>query len=241
MRSIVLDTETTGLSVAEGHRIIEIGCIELQERQLTGRHFHVYLQPERDIDAGALAVHGITEDFLKDKPRFIDVADDFFSFIKGAQLIIHNADFDIGFISKEFSLAKQTRRVEVKDYCTVLDTLKLAKQRHPGQRNNLDALCRRYSVDNSDRDLHGALLDAQILAEVYLAMTGGQVNLSLTTEPANTVATNATSNNALSFLANRTPVIRASKDELNQHYEHLAKMKTTTGVTPLWLNLKKES
>ncbi len=173
MRSVVLDTETTGMPVTDGHRIIEIGCVELEGRRLTGRHFHVYLQPDREVDEGAIAVHGITNEYLKDKPRFREVANDFFEFIRGAQLIIHNAAFDIGFINNEFALLGQQDRSDVTEYCSVLDTLLMARERHPGQRNNLDALCKRYGVDNSGRDLHGALLDAEILADVYLAMTGG--------------------------------------------------------------------
>lgn len=178
-RRVVLDTETTGMPVGDGHRIIEIGCVELDGRQLTGRHYHVYIQPDRTIDEGAIAVHGITDEYLKDKPRFKDIADEFFEFIQGAELVIHNAPFDIGFIENEFALQGQSERANVSEYCTVLDTLVLARERHPGQRNNLDALCKRYGVDNSGRDLHGALLDAEILAEVYLSMTGGQTNLSL--------------------------------------------------------------
>jgi len=179
IRSVVLDTETTGMPVGDGHRIIEIGCVELMGRKLTGRHYHVYLQPDREVDEGAVAVHGITDEFLADKPRFRDIADEFFEFIEGAQLIIHNAAFDIGFISNEFALLGQRERAEVSDYCSILDTLLMARERHPGQRNSLDALCKRYGVDNSGRDLHGALLDAEILADVYLTMTGGQTSLSL--------------------------------------------------------------
>ena len=177
MRHIVLDTETTGLEVESGHRIIEIGCVELVNRRLTGRHFHVYLNPERAIDEGAIEVHGITDDFLADKPRFSDVVDDFLSFIGSSPLIIHNAPFDAGFLNRELSLAARLPLLE--ERCELIDTLVLARRLHPGQKNSLDALCRRYEVDNSQRDLHGALLDAQILADVYLAMTGGQVSLSL--------------------------------------------------------------
>src|SRR5690606_35306755 len=167
------------MPVTDGHRIIEIGCVELLGRRLTGRHFHVYLNPDREIDEGAIAVHGITNEFVADKPRSKDVADEVFEFINGAQLIIHNAAFDVGFINNEFALLGQTERSEVADYCSVLDTQLSARERHPGQRNNLDALCKRYGVDNSGRELHGALLDAEILADVYLAMTGGQTHLSL--------------------------------------------------------------
>ncbi|HYQ72658.1 MAG TPA: DNA polymerase III subunit epsilon [Gammaproteobacteria bacterium] len=178
MRQIVLDTETTGLEPADGHRIIEIGCVELLERRLTGNTYHQYIQPDRQIDAGAIEVHGITNESLADKPRFADIVDEFLDFVRGAELIIHNAPFDVGFLDHEFRLLK-TSPGTVADHCTVLDTLALARRLHPGQRNNLDALCRRYEIDNSQRELHGALLDAEILADVYLVMTGGQVSLSL--------------------------------------------------------------
>lgn len=179
MRYVVLDTETTGMPVTEGHRIIEIGCVEVIERRLTGRHYHVYIQPDREVDEGAIAVHGITDAFLRDKPRFREVADEFFEFIKGAELVIHNAPFDVGFIENEFALLGQSERADISQYCTVLDTLVMARERHPGQRNTLDALCTRYHVDNSRRELHGALLDAEILADVFLHMTGGQSSLLL--------------------------------------------------------------
>lgn len=176
MRQIVLDTETTGLESQQGHRVIEIGCVELLNRRPTGRHFHYYLQPDRDIDEGAAKVHGITADFLADKPRFIDVADEFLDFIKGGELVIHNAPFDLGFLDAELSLLERGDP-PLKDICSVMDSLVLARQMHPGQRNSLDALCKRYNVSNDHRELHGALLDAQLLAEVYLAMTGGQTSL----------------------------------------------------------------
>jgi DNA polymerase III subunit epsilon len=173
MRQIVLDTETTGLEPTAGHRIIEIGCIELVNRTITGKHYHQYLNPERPIDAGALAVHGLSTDFLSTKPRFAEVVDEFLAFIKGAELVIHNAPFDVGFINSELARFGPSYG-QLHDHCTVLDTLAMARQMHPGQRNGLDALCKRYHVDNSHRDLHGALLDAQILAQVYLFMSGGQ-------------------------------------------------------------------
>lgn len=177
-RQIVLDTETTGLEPGEGHRIIEIGCVELVNRRLTGKDFHQYLQPDREIDPGAVDVHGITNDFLADKPRFADVVEDFLRYIDGAELIIHNAPFDVGFLNHELEHhLKRAERIEA--VCTVLDTLVIARKMHPGQRNSLDALCKRYEIDNSQREYHGALLDAQILADVYLAMTGGQAALSL--------------------------------------------------------------
>ena len=179
MRQIVLDTETTGIDPKEGHRIIEIGCVELIERRLTGNHFHVYINPEREVEEEALAVHGISNEFLVDKPVFREIAESFLEFIRGAELIIHNAPFDVGFIDHEFALLNDPRFGTVADICTVTDTLVMARHKHPGQRNSLDALCKRYGIDNSHRELHGALLDAEILADVYLAMTGGQTLLSL--------------------------------------------------------------
>lgn len=240
MRSVVLDTETTGMPVTDGHRIIEIGCVELEGRRLTGRHFHVYLQPDREIDEGAIAVHGITNDYLKDKPRFREVADDFFEFINGAQLIIHNAAFDVGFINNEFALLGQSERAEVSDYCSILDTLLMARERHPGQRNNLDALCKRYGVDNSGRDLHGALLDAEILADVYLAMTGGQTSLSLAGNGADTDGSGRVQASAIRRLAAErglTRVIRASDAEIEAHIARLAVIEKSAGGPSLWAQM----
>ena len=241
MRSVVLDTETTGMPVADGHRIIEIGCVELIGRRLTGRHFHVYLQPDRESDEGAIAVHGITDEFLKDKPRFKEVADEFFEFIKGAQLIIHNAAFDIGFIANEFNLLGQGDRAEVSDYCSILDTLMMARERHPGQRNNLDALCKRYGVDNSGRDLHGALLDAEILADVYLTMTGGQTNLSLAGDGSEGDSNGRQQPSAIRRLPAeraRTRVIQATDAELAEHAARLAIIEKSAGALPLWLQME---
>ena len=178
MRQVVLDTETTGLSTSQGHRIIEIGCIEMVNRRLTGREFHRFLNPDRDIDAGAEAVHGISREQLETEPRFAEIVDEFIEFVKDAELVIHNADFDVGFIEHELRLMKHARP-RITDHCTVLDTLTLARQIHPGQRNSLDALCKRYAVDASRRDVHGALIDSELLARVYLAMTGGQSSLLL--------------------------------------------------------------
>ena len=183
MRQIVLDTETTGLEVSQGHRIIEIGCVELVNRRVTGNHWHHYINPEREIDSGAYDVHGISSDFLQDKPRFAELARDFLDYIGGAELVIHNAPFDVGFIDYELGLLDPPA-APLQQNCTVLDTLQLARQKHPGQKNNLDALCKRYDIDNSQRSLHGALLDARILADVYLAMTGGQTSLGLDVEQA---------------------------------------------------------
>jgi len=177
MRQIVLDTETTGLEPKQGHRIIEIGCVEMNDRRLTGNNFHQYLLPDREIDAAAIEVHGITNEFLEDKPRFKDVVQDFIEYIRGAELIIHNAPFDVGFLDHEFRLCEQG--ITIAEIATVTDTLTMARRMHPGQRNSLDALCKRYDINNSHRTLHGALLDSEILADVYLGMTGGQTALSL--------------------------------------------------------------
>jgi DNA polymerase-3 subunit epsilon len=240
-RKVVLDTETTGMPVSDGHRIIEIGCVELDGRRLTGRHFHAYLQPDREIDEGAVAVHGITDDFLVDKPRFAEIADEFFEFIQGAELIIHNAAFDIGFINNEFALLGQLERSDASAYCTVLDTLLMARERHPGQRNNLDALCKRYGVDNSGRDLHGALLDAGILADVYLAMTGGQTHLSLAGEGSENDASGrqqASPVRRLDAARAALPVQRASAEELAAHAERLAAIEKAAGAPSLWARLE---
>ena len=178
MRQIVLDTETTGLDVDQGHRIIEIGCVELVNRRLTGRHYHQYVNPERAVDSGALEVHGLDDEFLSDKPLFSRICDEFLAFVRDAELIIHNAPFDVGFINAE--LRRLNGEVgEITEVCQVLDTLPLARELHPGRRNTLDALCERYEVDNSQRELHGALLDAEILADVYIAMTSGQTDMQL--------------------------------------------------------------
>lgn len=177
MRQLVLDTETTGLSVEQGHRIIEIGVIELVNRRPTGTHFHRYVNPDREVDAGAVNVHGITNEFLADKPNFAQVAQDLWNWLAGDELIIHNAPFDIGFLDAEFRLCGIGRPLA--EACAVTDTVQMARRLHPGQKASLDALCRRYEVDNSNRELHGALLDARLLADVYLAMTGGQSMLTL--------------------------------------------------------------
>ena len=228
-RKIVLDTETTGLEPSQGHRIIEIGCVELINRRLTGNNYHQYLQPDREIDEGALQVHGISNEFLKDKPRFGDVVDDLMSYLKGAELVIHNAPFDVGFLNHELKLDDNARGV-IADHCTVTDTLVMARKMHPGQKNNLDALCKRYDVNNTQRDLHGALLDAEILSEVYLRMTGGQVGLALDSEQTAEKQDGVASPSRIS--SDRAPlrVISASKDELSAHAEFLKKM----GDACLW-------
>jgi len=226
MRQIVLDTETTGLDPRQGHRIIEIGALELVDRQLTGRQFHVYINPEREIEQGALEVHGITEEFLRDKPRFAEIVDDLMEFAEGAELVIHNAPFDIGFLDNELSLIGH-RHTTITAIASVLDTLELARDLHPGQRNNLDALCKRYEVDNSSRSLHGALLDAEILADVYLAMTGGQVDLGLSLESPSTRA----EDDEKHLQAERPPVfvLKASEDELALHEARLNDIEQQSG------------
>ncbi len=233
MRQIVLDTETTGLAPEEGHRIIEVGCIEIVNRRATRNTFHRYLNPEREIDAGASEVHGLTLEKLRDSPRFRDVVLEFLEFVRGAELIIHNAPFDVGFINHELALLGDAwGRLE--DYCTVFDTLRMARERHPGQRNSLDALCRRYEVDNAHRELHGALLDAELLAEVYLAMTGGQSALGLES------AVTMTSEQRLSEMSGqpitgRTPrVLRAGPDEMAAHVARLAAISKSSGGKLVW-------
>jgi len=235
MRQIVLDTETTGLSPSEGHRVIEIGAVELLNRRLTGKHFHHYLQPDRQIDLGAEEVHGISNEFLADKPRFGDVAAEFLEFIAGAELVIHNAAFDVGFLNAELARLENARLERIDALCTVLDTLPMARRMHPGQRNTLDALCRRYGVDNSGRSLHGALLDAQILADVYLAMTGGQVTLLLGDEA--NAAHDGDAAQLVRIRADRPAlmVIDPTAQELAAHVARLAAIDKASGGHCLWL------
>lgn len=222
MRQIVLDTETTGLSPEHGHRIIEIGCLELINRKMTGNHYHVYINPERLVDSGAEAVHGLTNEFLSDKPTFSKIAEDFLTFIRGAELIIHNAPFDIGFINAEFKFLGSAFS-PVTEYCSVVDTLALARSKHPGMHNNLDALCKRYNVDNSNRDFHGALLDAQLLSQIYLLMTGGQRQLFETNENPTQQSRKEREKYKLTKVGN-LKIIRANEIELKAHEEFLAKM-----------------
>ena len=229
-RQIVLDTETTGLEPSQGHRIIEIGCVEVIDRKLTGRHFHQYIHPERDIDEGAQQVHGISLESLADKPVFAQIADDFLEFVEGAELVIHNAPFDIGFLDKELSLLSADKG-NMARYCGVLDSLVMARQMHPGQRNSLDALCKRYFIDNSQRELHGALLDAELLAEVYLYMTGGQVGLGLGDEGSSEQGSGLTGQaiRRLSADRNKSKVIRATEAELTAHRKRLEEIKKASG------------
>jgi DNA polymerase-3 subunit epsilon len=232
LRQIVLDTETTGLEVDKGHRIIEIGCIELVNRRLTGQKFHRYLNPERDIDKGAVEVHGITRERLAKEPRFADVHAEFAEFVRGAELIIHNAAFDIAFLDAELALLPGEAR-RMSHWCTVLDTLALARRMHPGQRNSLDALCKRYSVDNSHRDFHGALLDARILADVYLAMTGGQATLVLGAE-LDSVTSAAGARRASARGDARVPVILADGPEIEAHERVLKALDKASRGQTVW-------
>lgn len=233
MRQIVLDTETTGLEPEQGHRIIEIGCVELVERRLTGNNFHVYLQPDREIDAAAVEVHGITNEFLADKPRFADVATDLLAYLRGAELVIHNAPFDVGFLDAELARVAGMGRVE--DHCGVLDTLLMARKKHPGQRNSLDALCGRYDVDNSRRDKHGALLDAEILADVYLAMTGGQGALSLDAESTDSAQNRSAGGiRPVDRAGVRLVVVKAAASELEAHEIRLQAVDAASGGRAVW-------
>ena len=227
MRQVVLDTETTGIGHEYGHRIIEIGCIELVDRKLTGQHFHTYLNPEREVDEGAFRVHGISSEFLKDKPLFKTMVHDFCQFIDGAELIIHNAPFDVGFLNSELKKASWPKTLQA--HASIFDTLVLAREKHPGQRNSLDALCKRYDIDNSNRQLHGALLDAEILASVYLAMTGGQTNLFHTDELSITHAKSKDSI-AQTPLTSNAPVIVANEEELVKHNEFIQLLVKKSGV-----------
>lgn len=231
MRQIVLDTETTGLEPEEGHRVIEIGCVELVDRRLTGNNFHLYLNPGRDVDQAALEVHALDTDFLADKPGFEQIADEFLDYIRDSELVIHNAPFDVGFLDAE--LARLEGYGTVADYATVRDTLLLARNKHPGQKNNLDALCRRYGVENAHRELHGALLDAEILAEVYLLMTGGQTRLSL----GGSETEGEEGTETVRPLPSDRPslrVIRASEAEQQAHRDKLADLAEASGSDPLW-------
>ena len=237
MRQIVLDTETTGLEPRLGHRIIEIGCVEVIDRRITGNSYHQYLNPQREIDEGAVEVHGITTAFLADKPLFSDIVDDFLNFIRGAELVIHNAPFDVGFIDHELTLLNLQQN-HVANICTVLDTLVLARQMHPGQKNNLDALCKRYFIDNSQRDLHGALLDAEILAETYLAMTGGQTMLSLGGENGHDDIHNqagVSNPRMVNIESGQLKVVRASESEIEAHEARLASINDISGGSCVWL------
>ena len=230
-RQLVLDTETTGLEPSQGHRIIEIGVVEMVDRRLTGNNFHIYLQPDREIDAGAIEVHGITNEFLADKPRFEDIAEELADYLRDAEVIIHNAPFDVGFIDAEYQ--RLENGLTMGSLCEVIDTLVMAREMHPGQRNSLDALCGRYDVDNKHRTKHGALLDSEILADVYLAMTGGQKSLGWEADDdqesdSNTKGICRVNRDGLSLR-----VLKATDEELAVHEERLNAM-ASSGTTPVW-------
>lgn len=238
MRQIVLDTETTGLDPSQGHRVIEIGCVEIENRKLTGRHFQCYLNPDREIDEAAIEVHGITRHFLADKPRFPQIEAEFLEFVKGAELVIHNAPFDIGFLDNELQKTNSEAR-KMTDFCTVLDSLLLARAKHPGQRNSLDALCKRYEVDNTQRQLHGALLDAEILGDVYLVMTSGQESLLLNEEESEG---SRRKRRASKLDSNRgaIAIVQASQEELDAHQLQLKEIDSSSEQGCLWLQLEAE-
>ena len=234
MKQVVLDTETTGLDPTQGHRIIEIGCVEIEDRKLTGRNFQVYLNPGRDIDEAAIEVHGLTSEFLRDKPKFREIYQEFCEFIKDSEVIIHNAPFDTAFIDSELSRLRLNKN-KLRDYCSILDTLILARDKHPGQRNSLDALCRRYEINNSHRDLHGALLDAEILADVYLAMTSGQSSLSL--KDGAGIIKNKTRDKKFNLRAEELPVHYANSEELEAHDARLQDIHEKSKEGCLWFSV----
>lgn len=237
-RQIILDTETTGLDPAQGHRVIEVGCIELLNRRQTQQQFHVYLQPDRAIDEEAQRIHGISNEFLANQPRFADIADEFLNFVRNAELIIHNAPFDLGFLNHELRRCGRGHII-LEQICAVVDTLLMARQRHPGQRNSLDALCKRYNIDNSQRTLHGALLDAEILADVYLAMTRQQDSLFVP-EAAAVMAARHDQSRQAALSRSRPPltVIRASVEETAEHARYLEMLDKKSGGLCLWKRLE---
>lgn len=237
MRQVVLDTETTGIDPKSGHRIIEIGAAEIVNRRLTGQVFHRYLNPDREIDEGAVAVHGIRNSDLVNEPRFPEVAEELLAFLKDAEVIIHNAAFDVGFLEHELALMKHAEP-SLAVHCSVLDTLKMARELHPGQRNSLDALCRRYQVDNSKRELHGALLDANLLADVYLAMTGGQASLVLETDSDRKRKERTDESRRIDRSGLELKLIEVSADELEQHEALLGKIERQCADKPIWRQLR---
>lgn len=235
IRQVFLDTETTGLEIREGNRIIEIGCVEMIDRKLTHNNYHQYIKVDRESEEGALKVHGITTEFLSDKPRFNEIADDFLEYVKGAELIIHNAPFDVVFLNNELSLLGG-EAIKLESICEINDSLVLARQMHPGQRNTLDALCKRYGILNEHRQLHGALLDSEILADVYLAMTGGQTALLLGEEGANDSGSiSAHAFRQLNSSREALAIVRADSEELKAHQEYLSVIETDSGKK-LWLS-----
>ena len=233
MRQIILDTETTGLETSQGHRVIEIGAVEMINRRYTGNNFHRYLNPEREIDEAAIEVHGITNERLRDEPLFDEVAVEFLGYLKGAELIIHNAPFDVGFLNNEFKIVGYGDDT-IGEHCSVTDTLAMARHKHPGQKNSLDALCKRYEVDNSQRTLHGALLDAEILADVYLQMTGGQTTLLGDSEDLTRPSAGAAEEAVEVLDSAQAPVIRANADELAEHEKWLELLRSKSADGAVW-------
>ena len=237
-RQIVLDTETTGLEHRQGHRVIEIGCVELVNRRLTGNNYHQYLNPDREIDQGAIEVHGITNEFLADKPRFSDISQSLIDYLKGAELIIHNAAFDVGFLDAELALVNP-ESATIDDICGVHDTLLHARKLFPGQRNDLDSLCRRFEINNSHRELHGALLDAEILADVYLAMTGGQASLSLDAQSDSNLIGQTIEKQDFSSLD--LPRVKVSGQEMENHVEWLARLDQSVDGQCVWSKINHQA
>ena len=234
-RQIILDTETTGLDPKSGHRVIEIGCIELVNRKFTGEQYHIYLNPDRDSDEAALEVHGLTSEFLSDKPRFKDIYEEFLKFISGSELLIHNAEFDVNFLDHEIKLLSKQLPTVSDSVTKITDTLQIAREKHPGQRNSLDALVKRYEIGGYDRELHGALLDSQILGDVYLSMTGGQSDLDFSISATEQEVNENGSSNQLNSEIN-LKVIELNEEEKKSHKEYLLRMKEETGTDPLGLN-----
>jgi len=235
MRQIILDTETTGLEPKQGHRIIEVGCVELINRRLTGNNFHYYLNPQRDIDEGAVEVHGLTSEFLADKPLYEDIADELYNYLKGAEVVIHNAAFDVGFINHEYRLMGFDQP-DMKAWCEITDSLHMARKKFPGQRNSLDALCKRFEIDNSQRQLHGALLDAEILADVYLMLTGGQNSLFVEETEQDTKI----EHKKFDASRPRLTVVKANPEEIEQHLARIEAIKKVSGGHCVWEQSKNE-
>ena len=231
-RQIILDTETTGLDVKSGHRVIEIGCVEIVNRKFTGNEYHTYLNPDRESDEGALKVHGLTSEFLSDKPRFSEIYGEFIEFIKGTELLIHNAEFDVGFLDNEIKLISKKLNSITEEVSNVTDTLQIAREKHPGQRNSLDALVNRYEINGYDRELHGALLDSKILGDVYLSMTGGQSNLDFSSTETEGKIPESSSNGKIK--RKKLKVIEVSEEDKERNTEYLSRMKEETGIEPLW-------
>tara|TARA_B100000700_G_scaffold28200_1_gene26883 strand:+ start:10 stop:726 length:717 start_codon:yes stop_codon:yes gene_type:complete len=231
-RQIILDTETTGLDFKTGHRVIEIGCVELVNRKFTGNEYHTYINPERDSDEGALRVHGLTTEFLSDKPKFSEIYEEFINFIKDSELLIHNAEFDIGFLDNEIKLVSKDLNPVENEVLKITDTLQIAREKHPGQRNSLDALVSRYEINGYDRELHGALLDSKILGDVYLSMTGGQSDLDFSNTERDD--NNVDSSKDQITTRKKLIVIKVSAKEKARNIEYLAKMKEETDMEPIW-------